>query len=136
MLQALDTMKRKTIILRLLNVMLTVLFSFSLAAALTIIPSMIGFGWPYSSSVGSVLAVFSWTFGLIAWAILIVMGVAWAFEKKLHKSVPITGTVIGTISVLPWIPTVLPIIVLTPALVLATRLVFYHLNHPKGRPAG
>ena len=101
---ALDTMKRKTTILRLLNVTLTVLFSFCLAAVITIIPSLIGFGWPYSSSVGSILAIFSWTFGLIAWVILITMGVAWAFEKRLHKSVPITGTVIGTISVLPWIP--------------------------------
>lgn len=129
-------MKRKTTTLRLLNVTLTVLFSFSLAVALTIIPSFIGSGWPYSSSVGSILAIFSWTFGLIAWAILIVMGVAWAFEKRFHKSVPIVGTVIGSISVLPWIPMVLPIVVLIPALILATRLVSYHLNHPKGRLVG
>jgi hypothetical protein len=122
-------MRRKLTILRLLNVFLTVLFSFSLTAILTIAPAANGFGWPYSSSIGSVLAIFSWTVGLVAWVLLIVMGVAWAFEKRLHKTIPITGTIIGALSILPWIPAVLPIVTLIPALILAIRLVSYHLQH-------
>ncbi|WP_143068445.1 hypothetical protein [Azotobacter beijerinckii] len=123
-------MKKHTI-LKLLNTFLTVLFSFSLTAIFTVAPAAFGFGWPYSSRIGSILAVFSWTIGLAAWAILIAMGVAWAYDKKLHKSIPITGTVIGTLSILPWIPTIIPMLTLTPALILAVRLVRYHLNLTK-----
>ncbi len=124
-------MKKKHTTLRLLNTFLTVLISFSLTAILTIAPAAFGFGWPYSSTIGSILAVFSWTIGLGAWAILIAMGVAWAYDKKLHRAIPITGTIIGTMSILPWIPTIIPMITLTPALILAVRLVRYHLNHTK-----
>ena len=121
-------MRKKIIVYRLINVILTTLFSFSLTAIFTVAPAMVGFGWPYSSSIGSVLAIFSWTVGLIAWILLFIMGVAWSFEKKLHKSIPITGTIIGLLSVVPWVPNIIPIITLIPALVLAIRLVSYHLN--------
>ncbi|MDV7213087.1 hypothetical protein [Azotobacter beijerinckii] len=121
-------MKRKITTLRLLNVFLTVLFSLSLTAVFTITPAAFGFGWPYSSNIGSILAVFSWTVGLGAWVILVAMGIAWAYEKRLHKAIPITGTIIGSLSILPWIPTIIPMLTLSPALVLAVRLVRYHLN--------
>lgn len=122
-------MKKKHKALKLLNTFLTVSFSFSLTAILTIAPAAFGFGWPYSSKIGSILAVFSWIIGIGAWGILIAMGIAWAYDKKLHRAIPITGTIIGTLSILPWIPTVIPMITLTPALILAVRLVRYHLNN-------
>jgi hypothetical protein len=114
-------MKRITA-LRLLNVFFTVSFSFGLTAFITIAYVMTTVGY------SPLFVIFSWSFGLVAWTLLVLMGVAWAFEKKLHKAIPITGTVIGTLSVLPWIPIILPIVTLVPALFLAVRLVSFHLN--------
>lgn len=126
---------KKSTALRLLIVITSVLFSFILTAAFTLIPPIVGIGWPYGSQIGSLLAVFSWTVGLVAWLILLVMGVAWAFGRRLHRAIPVTGTIIGSISILPWLPLIIPIVTLLPALVLAVRLVRFHMGHSACEPA-
>ena len=66
----------------------------------------------------------------LAWMVFIVMGVSWAQGKKLHKSVPILGLAIGPLSLVPWLNFVIPISVLLPSIILAVRLVIYHLGEP------
>ena len=115
-------------IFRLLVVILTCALSFGLAGMLMAGSMATGFGWPYSSSFGSGLAIFSMTVGLVAWALLLVMGIAWSFNKRVHKSIPITGTVIGCLSLLAWLKSWAALIVLAPAVLLAIQLVEFHLR--------
>ncbi|MES3023073.1 MAG: hypothetical protein V4857_15995 [Pseudomonadota bacterium] len=121
-------MKASTTILRLLLVVLTCLFSFGLAGLLMLGSMSPAPAWPYNSAFGSVLVAFSFTVGLVAWCLLLVMGIAWSFNKRVHKSIPIIGTVIGCLSLVPWLSSLIAMLVLSPAILLAIRLVPFHLR--------
>ena len=121
-------MKTKLKIQRYINVFLTATLPFLGAAIFTLPNLLMGGHWGQMNWLMQPLATLSFVLAPIAWLVLVVMGVSWAHDKKLHKSIPIFGLAIGPISVVPWITFIIPVIFLLPAIILAVRLVNFHLG--------
>ena len=113
---------------RLLAVMLTGVGSFALSGFMMLGAIAVGPAGPYSSEEGRALAVFSMTVGLVAWLLFAIMGIEWSCNRRVQKFIPIIGTLIAVICLLAWIKSVAVVVVLGPAILLALRLVSFHLR--------
>lgn len=123
-------MKTRLITLRYINVLLTATLPFLGAAIVTMPNLLMGGHWGTMNWLMQPLAGISILLSPIAWLILVIMGIGWAHNKRLHKSIPILGLATGPISVVPWVGFLLPVLFLLPAIILAVRLVFFHLGKP------
>lgn len=123
-------MKMSLRVRRYLNVFLSATLPFFAAAVFTLPNLYLGLHWGQINWLMQPLATFSLVLSPITWLIFVLMGVSWARSKKLHKSIPILGLLIGPISLVPWITLIIPLILMLPAIVLAVRLVIYHLEAP------
>lgn len=100
-----------------------------IAAVLFVTPSLVfGFHWGQFNWLMQPLTVLSLLLLPLVWILFVVMGVSWAMSKRVHRSIPIMGMVIGPLCLLPWIPLVVPIIVMLPAILFAVRVVAFHLD--------
>ena len=121
-------MKTKTKILRYINVLLTATLPFLGAAMVTIPNLLMGGHWGTMNWLMQPLAGISILLSPVAWLMFVIMGIGWAHNKRLHKSIPIIGLATGPISIVPWAGFLLPILFLLPAIILAVRLVNFHLG--------
>lgn len=121
---------------RYLNVFLSATLPFFSAAIFTVPNLVLGLHWGQMNWLMQPLATISLVLSPIAWLLFVLMGVSWARFKKLHKSIPIAGLVVGPICLVPWITFIIPLILMLPAIVLAVRLVIYHLEGPASAQVG
>ena len=121
-------MKTRYIILRYINVLLTATLPFLGAAIVTMPNLLMGGHWGTMNWFMQPLAGISILLAPIAWLVLVIMGIGWAHNKRLHKSIPILGLATEPISVVPWVGFLLPVLFLLPAIILAVRLVNFHLG--------
>jgi uncharacterized membrane protein len=129
-------MKMSLRVRRYSNVFLSAILPFLSAAVFTLPSFSLGLHWGQMNWLMQPLATLSLVLSPITWLIFLLMGISWARFKKLHKSIPILGLVIGPISLVPWITFVIPIILMLPAIILAVRLVIYHLEAPTHAQVG
>lgn len=121
---------------RYINVFLTATLPFLLASVFTVSGLSIGAHWGQMNWLMQPLAKLSLFLAPLTWIIFVLMGVSWAQGKRLHKLIPILGLAIGPVSLVPWATMVIPIILLLPAIILAARLVIYHLEAPSNAQGG
>lgn len=121
---------------RYLNVFLSATLPFFAAAVFTVPNLFLGLHWGQMNWLMQPLATVSLVLSPIAWFLFVLMGVSWARFKKLHKSIPIAGLLVGPISLVPWIVFIIPLILMLPAIVLAVRLVIYHLEDAASAQVG
>lgn len=113
---------------RYINVILSGTLPFICAAIFTIPNLFMGGHWGQLNWLMQPLATLSIVLSPISWVVFMALGISWAHGKKLHKSIPIIGLVIGPISVVPWVTFLLPVIFLLPSIILSFRLVYFHLG--------
>ncbi len=121
---------------RYINVILSGTLPFICAAIFAIPNLFMGTHWGQMNWLMQPLATLSIVLSPISWLVFMVLGINWAHGKKLHKSIPVLGLAIGPISVVPWAVLIIPVVFLLPAIILAFRLVSFHLGKSPHAQAG